>query len=227
MGTWPEIALAFAVFLFSIVFHETAHGWMAEKLGDPTARLSGRITLNPVPHLDPVGSLLLPAMAFLTHIPFIGWARPVPVNAHNLRKPREHQAWVAAAGPAANLLLILSGMLLLIVVGILYSRVPGLAARTGRSLQFFTLLASDLVLLNAVLALFNLIPLPPLDGHWILERFLPPSGIAFMDAIRPYGFFILIGLLWLGALDWVLGTLVYGIHGSAMSIAERVIQWLG
>ena len=184
--------IGFIAFIFSIVVHENAHGLVAERFGDPTARYSGRITLNPLPHVDPVGSVLLPLMAFLGNVPFIGWAKPVPVNPANLRNPVVHNAYVAVAGPASNMLLAIAGALLWILVRVFFNFVPGLAASGGNTALFFGILCDSLIKLNCVLLVFNLLPIPPLDGHWIIMRFLPPGPRAAFAAIGPYGFFILI-----------------------------------
>lgn len=201
MSTDPlTIAVGFIVFVFSIIVHENAHGIAAEYFGDPTARMMGRITLNPIPHIDPVGSILLPGVALISQVPFIGWAKPVPVNSANLRNPLVHNAYVAAAGPASNLLLALAGSILLIIVGLVYQHVPGLDAENSRTALFFTVLCHNMILFNCVLAIFNLVPIPPLDGHWILIRFLPPGPREAVASVGRFGFLILILLLWTGIL---------------------------
>lgn len=202
------------VFVFSVVVHENAHGLAAEKYGDLTARAAGRITMNPLPHIDPVGSVILPLFAFISNIPFIGWARPVPVNSANLKNPIVHNAYVAAAGPISNFLLAVAGTLLYIVVLLVYKHVPGLASGGGgNSLLFFTSLCDSMIRINCVLGIFNLIPVPPLDGHWILFRYLPSRYAQMLAAIRPYGFFILLALLWTGVIRiiiWLPWTLLSG-----------------
>ncbi len=196
--------VGFLVFIFSIVVHENAHGLVAERFGDPTARYSGRITLNPLPHVDPVGSVMLPLLAFVSSTPFIGWAKPVPVNPANLRNPVVHNAYVAAAGPASNLSLAIAGALLWILVRVFFKHIPIFESSGGNTLLFFGILCDNLIKLNCILLIFNLLPIPPLDGHWIAMRFLPPGPRAVMAAIGPYGFFILIILLWTG----VLGSII-------------------
>ena len=190
-----QVLVGFVVFVFSVVVHENAHGIAAERYGDPTARMMGRITMNPLPHIDPVGSIILPLLAFVSGIPFIGWAKPVPVNSANLKNPIVHNAYVAAAGPASNFLLAIAGTLLYIVVLLFYKHIPGLAESGANSLIFFRALFTSMILINLVLGIFNLIPIPPLDGHWILFRYLPPRYAEILARIRPYGFFILILLL--------------------------------
>jgi Zn-dependent protease len=193
------IIVGYAVLIFSIIVHENAHGLAAEYFGDPTARAMGRITMNPIPHVDIFGTILVPLLAMSQGLMF-GWAKPVPVNSANLRNPVIHNAYVAAAGPFANLCLALGGALLLIVVAVVYEMAPGLNAATSRSFLFFNTLCSALIMWNTVLALFNLLPIPPLDGHWILMRFLPPGPRQALASIGRFGFLILIVLMMSGIL---------------------------
>ncbi len=218
--------VAIISFIFSIIVHENAHGLAAERFGDPTARELGRITMNPIPHIDPIGSLLLPITSALTGIPLIGWAKPVPVNGANLRNPFVHSAYVAAAGPISNLLLALGAAILWIIVGLVFKHVPGLIESGERSLYFFNTLCFSLIQVNCMLALFNLLPIPPLDGHWILMRYLPPGPREALRSIGRWGFFILILLLWSGVLWRVLGpplsAVVSGYH-SLVTTAVRAL----
>lgn len=218
-------AVGMVVFVFSVIVHENAHGLAAEHFGDPTARALGRITMNPIPHLDPIGSLLLPIAAYLSGVPFIGWAKPVPVNPANLRNPVVHNAYVAAAGPASNLLLAFASALLWIVVGIVFKHVPGLIDSGERTLFFFNTLCSSMITLNCVLAIFNLLPIPPLDGHWILMRYLPPGPREALASIGRWGFFILIALMWSGVLWRIIGpvlTVVVGGYHVLVTSAVRM-----
>jgi len=202
-------AVGLVAFIFSIIVHENAHGLAAEHFGDPTARSLGRITMNPLPHIDPIGSILLPVASYLSGVPFLGWAKPVPVNSANLRNPVVHNAYVAAAGPASNFLLALACSVLWILVGLLYKHVPGIAAGGERSLLFFNTLFSSMITVNCVLALFNLIPIPPLDGHWILMRYLPAGPREALASVGRWGFLVLMLLLWSGLLWRVLGPLLH------------------
>lgn len=221
-----EGLVGFVVFVFSVVVHETAHGFTAERYGDPTARLSGRITLNPLPHIDPVGSVLLPLLAYMSHVPFIGWAKPVPVDPSQLRNRRVHSAYVAAAGPGSNLLLIVVGILGWVLVRLAFKHLPFLSLHGGNSLLFFDILFGSSVAINSVLSVFNLIPIPPLDGHWILARFLPPSMEEVMNTIRPYGFFILIVLLWTGVIGSIVSVPLHFLYGNAVKLVNWVVTSL-
>lgn len=177
------------VLIGSVIIHELAHGYAALSLGDPTAKLAGRLTLNPLPHIDPVGSLLLPGILMLSGSSLLfGWAKPVPYNPHNLAHGRLGEALVAVAGSAVNLLLAL-------IFGLLLRFAPAL----GLSSPAFTELAAVIVLINLLLALFNMIPFPPLDGSKVLSAVLPFSlwqGYAeFTGRVERLGIFALIGFL--------------------------------
>jgi Zn-dependent protease len=156
----------FLVLIFSIVIHEFSHGWMADQLGDPTARYMGRLTLNPIPHIDLMGSILLPLFLYLTNAGFIiGWAKPVPYNPYNLKDQKKGPALVALAGPLSNLLIA-------IIFGIL---ARALLAQGGLAYANAIMFFDMIILYNVLLAVFNLVPLPPLDGSKILEYLLPSS----------------------------------------------------
>jgi Zn-dependent protease len=178
-----------ALLIVAVILHEVSHGLVARRLGDRTAEAAGRLTLNPLPHIDPVGSVLLPAMLAFSGAPVFGWAKPVPVNPRVFRRPTEGMALTALAGPISNLALaLIAGRVLLPVAG-------GFAA--------------DLIwafgIINVVLAVFNLLPIPPLDGSKMLPLFLGDRGRAAYARIEPYGFLILFALLFLvpGVTDWL------------------------
>lgn len=217
-------AVGLVAFIFSVIVHENAHGLAAERFGDSTARDLGRITMNPIPHIDPIGSILLPVAAFLSGIPLLGWAKPVPVNGGNLRNPVVHSAYVAAAGPASNFLLAFAAAILWIVVGLVFKHVPGLMDSGERSLYFFNTLCSSLIMINCLLAMFNLLPIPPLDGHWILMRYLPPGPREALASVGRFGFFILILLLWSGILWRIIGPplslVVSGYHALVTTVVR-------
>ena len=214
-----DVALFMAILLPSIVLHEIAHGWVAERFGDSTARDAGRITLNPILHIDPVGTLLVPSMLAVAGQPVFGWAKPVPVNPAAFRKPKEHMAIVAVAGPATNLLL---------GIGLaMASRFDTIAASACSGLGFASnglclgggegvltegladriLLAA--ILVNVALAIFNMLPIPPLDGSRLLPLVLPERARIAYYRVSQFGFLILLALVFMfrGALsfisDWI------------------------
>jgi len=225
-GQILQVLVAAVALVFSVVFHENAHGVAAEHFGDTTARDLGRITLNPLPHIDPVGTVLVPALGILSGIPLVGWAKPVPVNPANFRNPVVDDAYVAAAGPASNFVLAVGGTALLVIVRLVFKHVPGLQENSGNSFLFFQLLCVNLIQINCVLGIFNLLPIPPLDGHWVLLRYLPSKWGAVLASIRPYGFFILIVLLWTGALGWIIRIPVEYIAGGLFHVVQTTVAAL-
>ena len=187
---FAQILIAFAVLLFSLTFHEMAHAWTADRLGDPTARLLGRVSFNPLVHADPIGTVVFPLLAMVSGVPIIGWAKPVPVMVSRLRRHRRDYVLVAAAGPASNLVLAIVASLVLAALPIspLVLGEPNVSA----PLAAFLSLA---VRLNILLAVFNLLPIPPLDGGNMLSGLLPPRFATMMDQVRPYGFLLLYALM--------------------------------
>ena len=171
------------IFFSAIIIHEYSHGWVAYKLGDPTAKYAGRLTLNPLAHIDPIGTLILPITLRLMGSPIVfGWAKPVPVNFRNLKNPKRDMIWVGLAGPAANFIFaIILSLVLKIKVHFLIYQILELG-----------------ILINLVLAIFNLIPIPPLDGSRILIGLLPHEYALRYSKIEPYGFLIVIFLLSIG-----------------------------
>ena len=187
--------------LFAITVHEVAHGWVAWKRGDPTAMLMGRLTLNPIKHIDPFGTILLPGILLLFHSPFLfGYAKPVPVNFGGLKDPKRDMVLVAIAGPAANLLMAFFWTLVLWLGG----HLPGALAYLDEPMQ---LMGKAGIMINVILIIFNLIPIPPLDGGRVAVGLLPPSASIALSRVEPYGFIILIVLLFTGVLWSVLGPL--------------------
>jgi Zn-dependent protease len=178
--------LMFVCLIFSLSVHEAAHAAMADRCGDPSARLLGRVTLNPIPHIDPIGTVVMPLLMLFTGIPFLfGWAKPVPFNPRNLHNPRRDPVLIAIAGPLSNLMLALLTIFLMRVAFIIFGVAPVLDS-------IFYLLAGLMILLNLILMLFNLIPVPPLDGGHVLYYFLPESGQKMLDQIGPFGILIAI-----------------------------------
>lgn len=180
--------------VIAIVFHEVAHGWVADRLGDHTAREQRRLSLNPLRHIDPFGTVILPGLLALTGAPVFGWARPVPVSAWRLHNPRTGMMAVAAAGPGTNLVLALIGALLVALV------LPE-EAQVGQPLSILGFALFTFISINVFLALFNLIPLPPFDGSHIVEGLLPDGAARAYARLRPYGlpllFLLLLVLPWL------------------------------
>ena len=193
------IVLAFIGLLLALTVHEAAHAWAASRLGDPTARLQGRLSLNPVVHIDPVGTVLLPLLAFALNAPIIGWAKPVPVDGRYLKHFRRDFMWIALAGPASNLLLAILASLLLRALPLLPTSLGAIAV-VEPLLQF----TYGFFRVNILLALFNLIPVPPLDGSNVVAALLPPHLAEKWDTVRQYGIFILYGLMFTG----ILGMLI-------------------
>jgi Zn-dependent protease len=207
-----QIFIAFIVLLFSLTIHEMAHAWTADRLGDPTARLLGRVSLNPLVHADPIGTVLFPLIAMLTNIRFlIGWAKPVPVNIRLLRHPRRDYVFVAAAGPASNLLLAVIAAILVRIVPVS----PYTLNETNVSAPIATLLVTFLQT-NVLLAVFNMIPIPPLDGGNVLGGLLPRAVATRFDAmIRPYGFVLLYVLMLTG-----------GFQAFVVPPSRLLLSWL-
>lgn len=182
-----HIIFSIAVLIMSVVVHETSHGHVANVLGDPTARLAGRLSLNPIKHLDPIGSFLVPIVLAISGNPVFGWAKPVPFNPYNLRAGKWGPALVAAAGPLSNLLVaILFGVITRIAIGL------DIASPT------FTMLTNYIVGINILLAVVNLIPIPPIDGSKILFALLPPRFSEIEEFFNRYGIFVVIGILFVG-----------------------------
>jgi len=209
LSTVQFAAIAILPLLFGITLHEVAHGWMAKRLGDKTALMMGRLTLNPLKHIDPVGTILVPGLLMLAGGAIFGWAKPVPVTWQNLGNPKRDMALVALAGPMANL-----GMAfiwaLIARLGILLGAVSPWASVP------MILMGKVGIVLNLVLMVLNLLPLPPLDGGRIMTSLLPGPLSYRFSRIEPYGFFILIALLMTG----VLWTLL----GPPVSVLERLFS---
>lgn len=208
------LVISLFVLLFAITIHEAAHGWAASKFGDDTARSMGRVTLNPVAHIDPFGTVLLPLLLVLMKAPPFGWAKPVPVNPYNLRNPRKDNLWISAAGPMANILVAVASMLAILLIklaspGVAHFLRSFLSGRGGLPRGFYPLegLAVILfygVLVNTYLVVFNLIPVPPLDGSGVLMGLLSESAAQKYDRLRPYGFLIVLGLIYMGVLSFII-----------------------
>jgi len=200
-----EIVLSLVAVFMAIILHEVAHGYVAFRLGDPTAKARGRLTLNPLAHIDPVGTIIVPLVLAVLRLPLFGWAKPVPINPSYFRNPFRGMLYVAVAGPGTNVALALVtaglGRLFLLAVpnSILFGP-PSFSSNLTRAVFF---LLGAFVIYNVLLALFNMIPIPPLDGSRVLTYFLPPSGKRFMLAIERYGFLILVAVIFLGGVEGI------------------------
>jgi Zn-dependent protease len=197
-----SLVIQLPILLFSVIFHEYAHGWMAERRGDDTARIMGRLTFNPVPHIDIFGTILLPLLAVMTGAPVFGWAKPVPVNPYRLNDPQKDMIWVSLAGPLSNFLLAVVAALCMVLVRLVSSSIPG-----SVFVPLYELLRFILII-NVILPVFNLFPVPPLDGSKVLMGLLPPELAYRYSQIEPYGFIIIILLLSSGIFWKILGPIV-------------------
>ncbi len=222
MSVASYIIMGFAL-LFAITVHEASHGWAANKLGDPTAYSLGRVTLNPIAHIDPIGTIIFPIILVVIRSPFLfGWAKPVPVNPLNLKNPRRDNLLISAAGPASNLgigaiSLIIIVILKLVNPNVVYFLRANILPGGGLSQGFFlpgilALLLYYFAFINCLLAVFNLIPIPPLDGSGILMGFLSEEAIQKYERIRPFGFLIILALMYLGLFRIIMYPFVLIIH---------------
>lgn len=227
-----DIVFQIIAFIFAISVHESAHAWMANKRGDPTARMLGRITLNPIKHIDPVGTILLPLIAILSHFPMLGWAKPTPVDTRNFRKPVLDDILTSVVGPISNFaiagltavsmgaigLASKLGKSIIHVLPIVYpNNLELLAAQTSSILMPLSLFLYELAIINIVLAVFNLIPVPPLDGSHVLRHLLPASAQRIYDTL---GWIGLLALIYLGG--GILGRLIFPFIDVFNSVLVRL-----
>ena len=202
-----DILFKLIVFLFAISVHESAHAWMANRCGDPTARMLGRISLNPIRHIDPVGTLLLPAVAMFFHVPVLGWAKPTPVDPRNFKNPVLDDILTSVVGPISNFVVATGALLILILVKsvspageqIVYGTIVGSTfADTNSLLVPLCKLLFEVMVINIVLGVFNLIPVPPLDGSHVLRHLLPAGLLKIYDTVGTFGLLLLV--FWGGGL---------------------------
>ena len=227
-----NIVFELIVFLFAISFHESAHAWMANRCGDPTARMLGRISLNPIKHIDPIGTVVLPLFAMFTGIPVLGWAKPTPVDPRNFRNQVRDDILTAVVGPISNFVVAGGALVVLLLIAwtspvgsaivnvipyVYPNHLEVLATQTNSLLMPTSLLLYDLMVINIVLAVFNLIPVPPLDGSHVLRHFLPAPMLRAYDTV---GWLGLIALIYFGG--GLLGRLIYPVLGLFESVLHSV-----
>lgn len=210
LSTPQLVAVAILPLLFAITVHEVAHGWVAKQFGDPTAQRLGRLTLNPLKHIDPVGTVLVPGLLLLLGGFIFGWAKPVPVTWENLRHPKRDMAIVAVAGPAANLLMALFWAIIARIGMYL-----GSSSWIGMPMQYMGIFGIEI---NAVFMVLNLIPIPPLDGGRVAVGLLPGRWAWLLSRLEPYGFFILLALLASGILGVLIGPPIRGFEHLLMAL---------
>jgi Zn-dependent protease len=201
-----DFLIQYIVLLLSLTIHESAHAWMADKMGDPTAKMLGRISLNPIVHIDIIGTVILPILAAITGWALIGWAKPVPVNPMNLKNPRKDDMLISALGPVSNLALA-------VVFAIIFNIVRFVLPREGLFNPVYRFLVFG-ILINIILALFNLIPIPPLDGSGVLMGFLSPSAAEKYEKISPFGIIIIYILMYSG----LFGAIIFPLSWFIFSI---------
>jgi Zn-dependent protease len=227
-----DILFQIIAFVFAISVHESAHAWMANRRGDPTARMLGRITLNPIKHIDPVGTVLLPLVAVLAHIPMLGWAKPTPVDPRNFRNPVLDDILTSIVGPISNFAVVAATAVLLGLIALVSglgrsiihllplvypNRLDLLAAQTSSILMPVSLFLYEVAIINIVLGIFNLIPLPPLDGSHVLRHLLPASAQRVYDTV---GWLGLLALIYLGG--GILGHLIFPVIDVFNSVLVRL-----
>jgi Zn-dependent protease len=227
-----DIFFQIIAFVFAISVHESAHAWMANLRGDPTARMLGRITLNPIKHIDPFGTILLPLVAMLAHFPVIGWAKPTPVDTRNFRNPVLDDILTSVVGPVSNFVVVVLASIALVAIALLSNlgraiihylplvypnHLDLLAAQTTSVLMPVTLFLYELAIINIVLAIFNLIPVPPLDGSHVLRHLLPQSAQRAYDMI---GWIGLLALVFLGG--GILGRLIFPFIDMLNAVLVRL-----
>jgi Zn-dependent protease len=203
------VSIAAFPILFAITFHEVAHGWVARYFGDRTAEAQGRLSLNPIRHIDPIGTIVVPALMLWLGGFLFGWAKPVPVNPRYMRNPRGNMVWVSAAGPAINLAMaIVWGALMLLTLNV----------DLGTAGEWIFGMARVGIYINVLLAVFNMLPIPPLDGGQVLTNLLPPGPLSSaLERIAPFGLFIVLGLIVTGLLAPLIGRPVAALTGLIAS----------
>ncbi|MCK5538442.1 MAG: site-2 protease family protein [Bacteroidales bacterium] len=224
ISTIQKIAIWVLPVLLAVSLHEAAHAWMADKKGDSTARSLGRLTFNPLKHIDPIGTILVPAvMLTLTGFAF-GWAKPVPINMRNLDNPQKDMIWIALAGPASNFIMA--------ILWAIFLNISVLFVNSESSISLFLLLMPVAgITINVILGVLNLFPIPPLDGGRILAGLLPPEASMKYSKIEPYGFFIVMALMLTGVLSYIIFPVIHlvlivlsNISGLQIEVFYRLLN---
>lgn len=223
-GILARVSIMLVPALLAVTLHEVAHGYVAERFGDPTARLLGRLTLNPLRHLDPIGTLALFYFGF-------GWARPVPINYQNLRRPRRDMIWVALSGPATNLALAVLSVLLLKGLVLVRQVLPPGTQGAALFLDPLSLMAAFSLYINVILGVFNLLPVPPLDGGRVLAGTLPERQAQFLDQLEPFGLIVILFLIfftpfWQIVLKPIIDFSVTSLAGHEVYLVEKAKNFL-
>ncbi len=211
MSTVQAITIWAIPVLFAITLHEVAHGWVAKQFGDLTAQSLGRLSLNPIKHIDPIGTIVVPAILIATTGFAFGWAKPVPVNFNLLKNPKKDMVWVAIAGPAANLVMTIFWTIVLVTF-------LNAANNNSQYAIFFVYMSMAGIFINLILMVLNLLPVPPLDGGRVLAGLVPDNVSIMLSKIEPYGLFIMFGLLFAGLLNALVFTPSIMILLTIMSV---------
>lgn len=219
IDTLAQFARFFIPFLFALSFHEFAHGWVARLKGDRTAEVMGRLTMNPFSHADPIGTFALPLISMVTHVPLLGWAKPVPVDPRNLKRPKQDMFWIAAAGPLSNILLAVLGT---IGIAVILKTMTGEVMTEGSTVNTVAKFLSSFILVNMVLAVLNLLPIHPLDGGKILARFLPDRLNQKLEDMQMMTGLILMGFFLIGGFRIIAIPAQFATN-FLLSLAESVV----
>ncbi len=218
-------ALQYVILLLSLTVHEAAHAWTSNRYGDPTARAMGRVSLNPLAHIDIIGTVVFPIMQLLYHIPLIGWAKPVPVNPFNLKNPRKDNLWISFSGPLSNF--ALGTVFFIFAVFLVRSGILHQHSGIGPIEKMVATFILYGIIINFMLGVFNLIPIPPLDGGGVLMGLLSENAAQSIEKIAPYGFIILLAILFLGILRYVFLPVLFFIDIMVNMFGIEAIYRIG